>query len=139
MPATDRRFEVRPWGTIRCGGPCRDDYERIKSFQNRAGQIVTLQEAARDSFLDAERKLGFAIVLTGSIRTCERQAELYRSDPQRFADPAKTGHTRGLAIDVSTNLSWLKRRRIKWALANRGWHQSRPTDEPWHYSFGIEV
>jgi hypothetical protein len=139
MPATDRVFAVAPWGKIRCGGPCRDDYERIVRFQSRAGQIVTLQHAAAQSFQAAEKALGFGLLLTGSIRTCERQAELYASDPKRFAHPAKTAHTRGLAIDVSTAQSSWRKWRIKRALSKRGWFQCRPIDEPWHWSFGIQV
>jgi hypothetical protein len=139
MPPTDRTFTVEPWGSIRCGGPCRDDYGRIVAFQNRGGQILRLQSAARDSYLAAERRIGFAILVTGSLRSCEQQADLYRSDPQRFANPNTTGHTRGLCIDVSTNLSRWRQGRLRRALLARGWHQSRPVDEPWHYSFGIEV
>jgi hypothetical protein len=139
MPSTDRVFEVKPWGNIRCGGPCRDDYDRIAAFQNRGGQIIRLQKAARDSFLAAEKKLGFPIMVTGTLRECAQQFELWKSDPGRFAAPQSTAHTRGLAIDVSQAQSLYRRTRIKWALRNRGWHQSRPDDEPWHYSFGIRV
>lgn len=139
MPPVDRTFEVDPWGTIRCGGDCRDDYDRLVSFQNRGGQVVKLQKAAKASYLDAEKRIGFAILVTGAWRSCEQQYALYRSDPNRFANPDTTGHTRGLCIDVNMNLSPWRRARLKKALLARDWHQSRPDDEPWHYSFGIQV
>jgi hypothetical protein len=43
-------------------------------------------------------------------------------------------HCQALAIDVSTSL--LNQDQIRRALLKRGWTQSRPDDEPWHYSFG---
>lgn len=138
MPPTDRTFQVEPWGEIRCGGDCRA-YERTVPFQNAGGQVLYLQRAARDSYLAAERKIGRAITVTGSLRTCEKQAELYAGDSNRFAHPDVTGHTRGLCIDVSTALSGLTQVRVRRALKARGWHQSRPDDEPWHFSLGISV
>lgn len=138
MPPKDTTFDTE-FGQIRCGGSCKDDYGRIIAFQNRAGQILKLQRAAADSLEAVETKLGFAVKVTGAHRACAYQAELYASDPNRFADPSKTGHTRGLAIDVDTGQSWLRRKRIGRQLAAKGWHQSRPTDEPWHYSYGIQV
>lgn len=143
MPLTDRTFDVPKaaggsWGEIRCGGPCKDDYNRIVTWHHNE-HVWTLQRAAMESLKDASEKVGFDIVCTGTIRSCDLQTKLYNGDHNRFAPPDKTAHTRGLAIDVSMALSWLRRRRIRRALLARGWHQSRPTDEPWHYSFGIQV
>jgi hypothetical protein len=146
MPPVEREFTVRRspaqggiWGRIICGGKCRDDYARLEVYHQTDERSIILQRAALKSFRDAEDKLGFKIWLTGSIRSCDVQARLYRSDPNRFARPDTTGHTRGLCIDVSQNQSPKRLRDIDKALSYRGWHQSRPIDEPWHYSFGIQV
>lgn len=138
MPPDDVIYDVHPYGKIRCGGPCNDHYARIISYHH-AGQVVTLQRAAMDSFREAEAALGFPIVVTGSIRSCSLQSSLYRSDPGRFAAPNTTAHCRGLAIDVSQSQSATRRKAIRRALMGRRWYQARPADEPWHYSFGIEV
>jgi hypothetical protein len=140
MPPTDRRFAVMVDShqrEIRCGGPCRDNYFRIV-IHDEQGQIVKLQRAAWESFAAAESYLGFQIVLTGSWRSCAYQRELYAKDHARYAPPDKTAHCRGLAIDVSTALPPHHQTAIRSALTARGWHQARP-DEPWHYSFGIQV
>lgn len=144
MPTTERELVVpKPvkgnWGRIVCGGRCRDDYARIEVYHQTKAREVTLQRAALRSFREAEDAVGFHIYLTGSIRGCDQQARLYRSDPNRFAHPDTTGHTRGLCIDVSQNLSKAKLAKAHKALKYRHWHQSRPDDEPWHYSFGISV
>jgi hypothetical protein len=151
MPSLDRRFEVPKagggtWGTIRCGGPCKDDYARIDIYHQVPGtRFVKLQKAALDSFRSAEVAVGGGggkiglIFLTGSWRSCSLQAELYRSDTHRFAPPESTAHCRGLAIDVSQNQDPKKLAAIDEELLQRAWHKARPDDEPWHYSFGIEV
>lgn len=146
MPPTERKYRVKrangkSWGEIVCGGPCNDDYARIEIYHQIPGQAyVKLQAAALRSFKDAEDAINGKILLTGSgWRACSTQSALYRSDPSRYANPNTTGHTRGLAIDVSMNQSLTKLKAIKKALLWRHWHQSRPDDEPWHYSFGIQV
>lgn len=150
MPPTDQKFEVRYGGhpeievkEIRCGGPCKDDYGRIIPFQNRNGQILKLQKAAALSLEHVETHLKYAVVVTGAWRSCDAQKDYYNSDPpdsfNRYAPPDKTAHTRGLAIDVSTALPLWKRKRIKSKLLAHGWFQARPVDEPWHFSFGIQV
>lgn len=86
------------------------------------------------------------IPLTGSLRTCEQQARLYAlngkdgNPPNRYAPPTVGVHTHGLAIDVHTG--WLAALfrvgvSIRRVLSRRGWNQSRPDDEPWHFSFGV--
>jgi hypothetical protein len=140
MPPTDRTFDVGKWGEIRCGGPCRDDYARITVDGRPNGEgYVKLQQAGMKAFHDAEQACGFVIQLTGSFRLCATQESLYSQDPSRYAAPATSGHCRGLAIDVSTTYGWWKTRKIKRALADRRWYQTRPQDEPWHWSFGIQV
>lgn len=147
MPVTDRTFTT-PFGEIRCGGPCRDNYLRIRHYAQTAGATVTLQLAALESFKAAElaitphwmrrRHKVRHISLTGSARSCSSQTALWLSDKARFAEPASSAHCRALAIDVSMAQSWWRRRKIGKALAARGWHQARPSDEPWHWSYGIQ-
>lgn len=145
MPSVQREFTVpKPvdgiWGRILCGGACEDDYGRIELYKQTPQRFIKLQRAALKSFQAAEDALGFKILITGSgWRSCSLQRELWWSDKGRFAHPDTTGHTRGLCIDVDQNQSPTRRRAIDKALAYRHWHQSRPIDEPWHYSFGIQV
>lgn len=145
MPPVDRTFGVPKlptgaWGIIRCGGPCRDDYHRLRIYDQppAGGAPVKLQSAALESFRDAESHLGYAIALTGSWRSCSYQDELYDSDRKRYAPSQVSAHCRGLAIDVSMGQSLKRLGEVKAALVYRGWHQARP-DEPWHYSFGIQA
>jgi len=78
------------------------------------------------------RRVFRPIFLTGSIRSCATQERLYRSDNKRYAKPGSTLHPHGLAIDVHTGFLNTTIRDI---LLNHGWEQSRPDDEPWHFSF----
>lgn len=139
MPPTDRTYDVGRWGEIRCGGPCRDDYGRIVIYHQSPARYVKLQKAAIESLKDAEQDVRQKIWVTGSWRSCSLQRQLRASDPSRFADPNETAHTRGLAIDVSQNQTGSDLRAIHKALISRWWFQARPSDEPWHYSFGIQV
>lgn len=147
MPPTDRTFDVGKWGSIRCGGRCKDDYARIVIHrQGDATHYVKLQRAAVESLSAVERILddkGFHqhpyVYVTGhGWRACSDQDALYRSDSKRFADPDVTAHTRGLAIDVDMNQDTDKLKVIHRELMARHWFQAR-ADEPWHYSFGIQV
>jgi hypothetical protein len=131
-------------------GPCRDNYQNMEVY-NQLGsyQIVILQHGAMNSFKAAEKrfyKLSSAwakahpkqdrrpiIVLAGSKRDCATQRRLYASDPSRFAPPDVTLHTRGLAIDVDQRQPALTT--VYKVLAGHGWNRSRPTDEPWHWSY----
>ena len=128
------------YGTIHYGGPCKDDYGNIVVYDQPklGGQVVRLQRPAMRSFKAAEERCGRPIPLTGSQRSCAFQAACHAEDPSRFADPDTSGHPRGLCIDVSTAISWLRKRKIKRALTHEGWFQAR-SDEPWHWSYGISV
>lgn len=120
------------WGVVKRADVCKDDWANIVE-KPREGYKLKLQAPAMRSFRKAERALGREIKLTGSWRACSTQAALYQTDPNRFAHPNSTLHTQGLAIDVSTAQRGQKK--IRRALLKRGWSQSRPVDEPWHYSF----
>jgi len=113
-------------------------------------ESVKLQKAALDAFHEAERRYAHrtlgkklwrrfqsrAIVVTGSWRSFSLQQMLYREDPQRYANPYSSGHVQAIAIDVNTtNKDFQLQREI---LKNVGWKQAR-TDEPWHWSWGVEV
>lgn len=111
---------------------CKSDWSNIVE-KDREGYVLKLQAPAMRSYRLAERALGKEIRLTGSWRSCAYQAELYSRDPSRYAHPNTTLHTQGLAIDVSTNMDLS---RVRPLLLKRGWTQTRPVDEPWHFSFG---
>ena len=118
-------------------GKCRDDYVNLVLWHTNGGVTVKLQKPAMDSFRVASIKVK-GIPLTGSWRSCAYQTQLYASDPNRYAAPNGTGHTRGLCIDVSTAQSALKLRRIHKALTAGDWHQAR-SDESWHWSYHVSV
>jgi len=124
---------------------CKSDWKNIITrSRKRFGKVVpyttmTLQEPALLSIRAVEKELSrpwkrFMVRVTGTIRTCELQRKLYASDPNRYAPPNKTLHTHGLAIDVHT--AYLDDR-LRKALLAHGWHQTRPDDEPWHFSFRL--
>lgn len=145
-----------PNGVIHYGGPCRDDYRNMRTYDQGGGNtILTLQGPAMEAFKDAEvyyakalgwssqrilsnDGLGRAIqVLPGTNRSCSTQARLYADDPSRYASPNVTGHTRGLAIDVSQAQPNLAK--VNAALLKAGWTRTRPTEEPWHFSYGVTI
>lgn len=135
---------------------CKDDYPNMVTYDQGGGNtVITLQRAAMRAFWAAEiryaKRLGWSdkrieendghgraiLVLPGTNRTCATQWRLWRSDPNRYAHPNVTGHTRGIALDVSQaqpNLDMVNR-----ALFAEGWKRVRPDDEPWHFSYGVEV
>lgn len=153
-------------GVIHYGGPCRDDYpnmERLDQDPDGANVILTLQRPAMKAFLAAQvrfaKKSGWSeerinrttvriggkrypvgrriVILAGTNRTCATQTALYRKDPNRYAAPQITGHTRGLAIDRS-NIQ-LRLADVDQCLKLEGWTRTRPEDEPWHWSYGVTI
>lgn len=133
------------YGTVfRMAGGCKDDWENIRTStyfdtpavwkpKRKRAVAITLQGPALHALRESEAELKAEIVVTGSIRTCARQAELYKSDPSRYAPPSVGLHCQGLAIDVNTGHL---NDRVKHALKRHGFTQARPTDEPWHFSYG---
>lgn len=143
-----------PNGVIHYGGPCRDDYRNLRTYDQGDGNtVLTLQGPAMEAFKEAEffygKSLGWSArrltneggraikVLAGTNRSCSTQARLYASDPNRYAEPKITGHTRGLAIDVDQAQPNLAK--VNTALLKAGWTRTRPTDEPWHFSYGVTI
>ena len=153
------------YGEIRRDPICKDDYGRLVVYDQPpvGGQVITLQRAAMRSFQIAEERYAKKmwrpgrprkltrnieydvwgkdrsgtrtfrpIYLTGSIRSCAQAWLLYARDPDRYAHPNQGLHMHGLAIDVHTGYLNPTMRTI---LLNVGWTQSRPVDEPWHFSY----
>lgn len=152
---TEHKVYRTPYGLLHYEPEaCKDDYPNVQTYEQGEGHTVfTLQASAMRAFKAAEeryaRKTGwseerikreghgrFIEVLPGTNRSCATQAALYRRDPNRYASPNTTGHTRHLAIDVSQAQSNLAI--IRAALLAEGWKQVR-SDEPWHYSYWISV
>lgn len=112
---------------------------------------VKFQEAAFEAFQEAERRYGRyfakkngwvwnrlarAIPVSGTWRSFNYQLDLYRQDPSRYAIPWVSGHVQAVAVDVdTTNPDFEKQREI---LRGVGWEQVR-ADEPWHWSWGVNV
>jgi len=153
---TERKIKT-PYGYIRYGGPCRDDYRSLVVYDQGGGNtVLSLQRPAMTAFKAAEVRYarrsawtsarikkngGRPIkVLPGTNRSCATQAALYAMNTptnRRYASPAITGHTRGLAIDVDQSQPNLDK--IHAALCAEGWTQTRPVDEKWHYSYGVTI
>lgn len=135
------------YGTVhRLEGGCKDDWDNITRSEyyetprvlrpkRRRPVAITLQRPALKALKAAEAEIKKEIVVTGSIRTCEQQAALYQSDPNRYAPPSVGLHCQGLAIDVNTGEKYLTDT-VRAALKRHGWTQARPDDEPWHFSYG---
>lgn len=139
-------YSTKYGNVYRCVGCCKDNYTNIitSNYYRKPSGIVnlrrrqssiTLQRPAIKSLQAAEVRLGREIVVTGSFRTCELQAALYRSDPNRFAPNTVGVHCQGLAIDVTTEDPELTTK-VRKVLDAEGWHQARP-DEPWHFSYKV--
>jgi len=133
-----------PYGTVFHSTTCKDDHPNMvtrEDFDKEPFTGMTLQQPALRALRAAERTLGHIwkpehIRVTGSIRSCEQQRGLWLSDKSRFASPDTTLHTQGLAIDVHTGHL---NDRVRKALLAHGWKQSRPDDEPWHFSFKLRA
>lgn len=133
-----------PYGTIYYGGACKDNYPNFERYSQGGQAVFFLQRPAMKAFKAAEERYQNKTnpqknihVLAGTNRTCSLQTSLYRSDSSRYAPPQYTGHTRGLAIDVSQAQPNLKM--IYTALLNEGWKKARPDDEPWHLSYWVTI
>lgn len=143
---TERAIQT-PYGVIRYGGACRDKYPNFETYNQEGDHtILTLQRPAMKAFKAAEvryqnktNEKKLILVLPGTNRTCATQAALYRSDPNRYANPAYTGHTRGLAVDIDQRQGLTNLRMIYTALLNEGWKKARPDDEPWHLSYWVSI
>lgn len=144
--ATVQRKDTRFGTVFRLDGGCKDDWKNIvtsRYYKKPSGLIrrrrrknpITMQKPAILALQRAEERLGREVVVTGSLRTCALQAELYKSDPSRYAPPSVGLHCQGLAFDATTEDPQLKTT-TRAALEHVGFTQARPDDEPWHFSYG---
>ena len=135
------------YGVIHDGGSCCDDYDNINIYHQTDSRIVKLQGPALRAFKAAEqritpKRMKFRgktrhILITGiGWRDCELQRQLWKSDPQRYANPDGSKHCRGLAVDIDMGQSAARRYAIKKALLLEGWHYAVP-GEPWHTSYVV--
>ena len=136
------------YGAVNRGTTCKDDHPNIATktiggIRAKGGpEEYKLQLACIESLRDVAKELGGPwrkrpVHVTGTWRSCAYQAELYARDSHRYAHPNTTLHTQGLAIDVDMN--WrasVGPEKVDAALRKFGWKQSRPDDEPWHWSYG---
>jgi hypothetical protein len=108
-----------------------------------------LADTAAAGFQRWQELYGAPIIITDSYRDWAQQLAAWESDPERFAHPSKSQHTRGRAVDV--NLSAMNAdpnnqpatfARLRSTAAAADWRQARwgpgtRNDEPWHFSHGV--
>jgi LAS superfamily LD-carboxypeptidase LdcB len=136
------------YGVITARNPGRVEAPpNLRTYVRSVGNVV-LQGPALRSFKEAElaatprrmRRKGkvLPILITGvGFRSYAYQKQLYDSDPSgRYANPDGSLHVEGLAVDVDTRQSLLRRARIKRALKKHGWHYA-VSGETWHASFHL--
>lgn len=108
---------------------------------------------AADAFKRAERMLGKPIRVSDSYRDYESQAASYRRDPKRFANPDKSAHVEGRAVDVDLGALGIRRGtmdeaaykelvRVMYATGWCNWQIAAGNTggkiaEPWHFSWGV--
>ena len=142
----------RVWRLV---GGCKDNWSNVETatvggkFAVGGPETYRLQHPAVESLRWVAKEIGAVgpfkvrsrpVRVTGSARSCSLQASLYAQDPGRYAAPWVGLHTQALAIDVDTNWQLALDNKTEWkfkrAMREAGWTQSRPEDEPWHWSFG---
>lgn len=96
-----------------------------------------LDKAAAASKARIDRKLGYVVPpasANDAYRPYATQAAGYARDPERYANPNKGLHVVGLAFDIHSDFNTPE---VYNAFRQEGWHQTRPGDEPWHWSYGV--
>lgn len=122
---------------------------RIRQIANRelAPTLVgikpfgKLDKDAAASFRRVQLAVGVDIPNAGAYRSYAVQAAAYfgpdntvlADGSRRFADPRKSLHVVGLAIDIRSD--YAGRQDVKDAMAAEGWQNPRPTAENWHWSY----
>lgn len=143
------------YGPVFRGSTCCDDFSNIltntvggdhaiggpETYKLQSPAITSLRRVAeRTGTKMPWRKNKRPVHVTGTWRSCAFQAECYARDPGRYAPPNVGLHTQGLAIDVDMNwygaLTPRQQRRFRYVMKAEGWTQARPSDEPWHFSYG---
>lgn len=122
---------------------------RIRQIANRELQPTLvpikpsgqLDKDAAASFKKVQQQIGADIPNVGAYRSYAVQAALYYGPgnvtlpdgSRRFADPRKSLHVVGLAIDIRSD--YASKSEVKAAMAAAGWQNPRPTAEEWHWSY----
>lgn len=140
-------FNTR-YGVIRVRNPgAFQPYQNLRTYHQTDSRNVVLQAPALRAFKAAELRITPKrlkrkgkirhILITGvGYRSYSLQADLYASEPGRFADPDGSLHVEALAVDVDQNQGFLRLRAIRRALEAEGWHYG-VSGEPWHASFRL--
>lgn len=96
---------------------------------------LDIDAASSKARIDA--KLGYVVPAAScndAYRPINIQAQGHANNPGRFADPNKGLHVVGLAFDIHSDYN---NSEVYQAFREEGWHQTRPLDERWHWSFGV--
>lgn len=118
---------------------------RLRLIANRemAPTLVPIQPhgqldmAAAASKARIDKKLGYVVPpasVYDAYRPYSTQAAGYARDPERYANPNKGLHVVGLAFDIHSDYN---KPEVYQAFREEGWHQTRPIDEPFHWSYGV--
>jgi len=107
---------------------------------------IELAPAAAQGFRAWEAAFGGPIKCTSGWRSYAQQADGFESDPNRFADPDKSWHVKGTAVDVDLAATGASFPGAGWdrlytAAMATGWCNprgpySKRKDEAHHFSFG---
>lgn len=122
---------------------------RIRMIANREMEpdLVSIRphgKLDRDAAASLERihaKVGYVVPLSGAWRSyAEQAAQFFGPDnvtlsdgSRRFADPRKSLHVVGLAVDVRSD--YMNRPDVIAAFQAEGWQRARPDAEAWHWSY----
>lgn len=90
---------------------------------------------AANSYKRVVASLGWTPRNVGSIRSYAFQAAGNAANPGRFADPDKSLHVVGLAIDIHSGDA--NKPDLIAAMTKEGWHRYDPVGESWHWSYGV--
>ena len=107
---------IQPYGQLD-----KDAAASLARIDTKHGYVVPASSAN-----DAYRP--FAVQAAAAAR-----GEMINGKP-RYADPNKGLHVVGLAFDIHSGFN---KPEVWNAFRAEGWHQSRPIDEPWHWSYGV--
>ena len=144
---TERQYDTK-YGTIHTTDPGPyHAYPNLQLYKQTDSRYVRLQGPALRAFKAAElrttpkrlKKKGKVrhILITGEgYRDYSLQEHLWRSDPNRYANPNSSMHVEGLAIDVDQGQGAFRLYQIKKALLLEGWHYG-VSGEPWHTSYTV--
>lgn len=127
-------------------GSSSSDFTRVQAIANRTltPQLVPIKPSGSLDFMAAaaldraQKRAGFAFGNVGSYRPYALQSALFHgpnptlSDgTKRFADPNKSLHVVGLAIDIADSGN----KTIADAMSAEGWVRAREGAEQWHWSY----